>query len=1607
MRPISQHLTTAARLACLLLALAGLLPLAATPATAAVADQPGDSFASAVPCLTAEDSFATTCFADTIFSSPPADDPAGTRVGLATKSPLALLGTRGPRSSDRMRDGVGSVYGLAYDDGAHSGQRRLFMAAYTKRLSSFGPAGPGGVYVYNLGSSQIDWPQSFSVPDAGWGRTADGDLYDVGALAHVGRSGLGDMEISPDGRELFIVNLAARRIERYDITGTYPVRLAPLTVDDGRLDTNDALDAVWSQFRGRVWYSAALESGDRADTVPFALEFLPQAAGDEPLLFLGLTDTNRNGVRDNGRSAPVGSTHLHVVAYRVGSSAPQPWVHALSQNLDTPEVEGRMEGSRIAAWWGAEEYAGQRTRGWNPWHENLSAMPGLYDSALGYTVLYPQPLLADIEFTHGGQRMFLGLRDRTGDLVFAAAAPPGHHSTMAQGDTLVYNRSGAAWALATPARPGDPVNFDEPGRSFTPAPSDFFNDNIHSYPVGSDPVHVENHGGALATAIQGDGRTIAERIATTAIFGGRRSGLAFYGQEGGQVGALNTIISASPYAGGKAAALGDLEPLCTYAFVSGRVWHDRDGDGAQEPGEPGIPGVELELFRGDPATAPADATAITDSEGGYRFALPPNRAYRIRIDAGQRAAGGSLSGYRFTPARRAAGDTTRDSDAAEQFGYVEFEAIRPVPGAGTTGLALPAPAREQELANIDIGLTQLPGPGVIGDRVWQDLDGDGFQDAGEPGLPANLLAAMSFTLVPSPSTPIILPAPAAPQRLGDGRYRFTNLPPGSYAVRFGNLPTGYSVTRLSAGNGANDAIDSDAAAPALQTRFVPILSEAPVEERLDLGLVPDRTDLEVTLSASPSVLVGGAVTYTVTARNLSPSRQALSVSVGLDLPAGTGVAAASSLGGVTPAITGAPFAAGQRVTWATLAALNPGEARTATVSVTAPAALEPPSPAGTLVASAAGVTLSPETSTANNSATASTALVRPEVSITKSGPAAALAGDELSYSLTYHNSGSAPAAGVVVADPLPAGLAFVRFTANPGGACAYTQADRTVRCSLGSLAHLAPGNRGTVAFTARLDAASAATSVTNTATISTGTNGDSPANNSASLTSAIAWPDPGVSVELVAAQPQPPGASFPVGTRGELRVRYGNGLSAPPPGELLGTARSASLTVTLTSGDLALGPLPPGCSFAAPRVSCALGDLAPGAAGTLRFPIDLPATFAPDRLGATAAITTASPERPASLGDNTASAGLDIVRPNVFVDAAAPAGSVARGSVFWYTVEYGNIHRQAPALTRAADSVTLRVTLPPDVELLQAEAPPSRIEGRALTWELGRLAPRATGQVVLVVRARAGGSGPLRLDASVSTTTPGDSPLDNSASVTTAVVEPPSAIPQSAGVIALALRSELDPNSRDGDPLNGVVLAEGTRFSWPAGEILGLTPRLRELTIEGEADLPYPYAYRARVVGWSLRAVTAGDTSFDPAGADSRGRTGCRPGATPAARPSLLEGCTYGYVGGESLEAIRAPAPLREEQLRDQAAVYWTRPPAPPQRPGVYLYAVEPLGRAGVTVQVEVEIQIVNAAPGVIGGVPLPEEPLVPLPDPERRLFTERFEVTLIVPRSVVAPGGP
>lgn len=1481
-------------------------PLPPSPITAQTSNA---GFASAVACLDGDLSLATTCFADTIAAPVPANDPALVRITLSgVKQALAPIGTTtgGTKYRIAANSGIGSVYGLAYDDGAISGVRRLFAAAFTRRFTSFGPLGPGGVYEYRFDDGQ--WHPSFTVPDAGNDRS-DGDTDDDDILHDVGQTGLGDLEISPDGTTLYIVNLAARRIERYDISQASPIRLDPIPISLQTITANIPT---------------------QGDLRPFALEFAPLLQQDEsPRLFVGITDM----------ALPA----AYVLEWQVNTGT---WRKVLSQSLTTNELNNRLSGT----WYAyrlKQLYPDATFQGWYPWSDNFSRMLPIRSSS---EIYYPQPLLVDIEFSPDGQAMRLGFRDRTGDITFFNNPPARQFIAISQGDTLSYRLTNNQWQLELNDRPYDHTIDNNPSFLFRANATDWINDNRIMYD-GAPPPHIENHMGGIVDVPAASG----ELVVATNLFGLSAAGLGIYYLPERNRQFHITLIAPGT---SKSPGLGDLELLCTYAFVSGQLWHDTNGNGVRDASEPPLGGIKLEVV--EPVRSTVLGQVVTAADGSYTVAVPPNRALHLRVALSEFTAGRPLAGMIYAPVNAGA-DDSRDSDAHPVFGVVEFAGRHT--GNGVTGAALPLPLREATVRHVDIGLTRQFQPATIGDRVWHDLNRNGVQDNNEPGV-----AGVSLRLERLPgSAPAVSAYPRTTVSDGQGRYTFANLEPGQYRVVVADAK-GYAFAPFA--RGGNPQRDSDVDEQTGASAVI-VLNNGAIRSDIDVGLLSQpQTDLSIALSGTAEAVVGDELVYTVAYRNAG-NVAATNVTVRMGLPSGATFLSASR----------APSQSGATLIWQ-FARLEPNVTGTIAVRLRAPAAIG--ANLSQTVAATATISSNPaDSNPANNSASQQTRLTRAELSISKEAPAAVLSGDALFYTLRVVNRGSAPAANVTIADPLPAQVDFTSVLRAPAGTCRYEGAQHTLRCTISSIAP----NEEVIVSVQTKPRSTAADRLDNRATVTTTTAGDSPADNTATASTAHVRPNPAVSLAFV---PAPAAA----GEATELVVGYRN----------LGNGLARAVTVTVDAPSAAtITTLPPICQRNGYQLACVLGDVLPAASGELRIGLTLPATIAVDQLMAQATIATTTPELTAYQADNTASATVTIVRPNPFVQLRAPASIVGQGSVFAYTIDYGNLYRRRPAQTRAAANTVLELELPADVQLVGASRPPTSQTGRRLRWDLGTLNPQAAGSIEVVVQTSVPAGAVLPATARISTSTPADDPVDNVASLTINVTPPPSTIGAASGDLRVAIRSTLDPAANDANQTNGIYLSNGATIAWPAGEVLDLTPQLANLTFADE-PLPWPYAYQARVVGWSLAEVAVGGQRFDPRAADSRGMAGCRLGVRPLLTPQLLAGCIYRYLGGQSRDQLSASV-LRERDLDDQAHLYWSRPPAPAMRSDVYLYTADVLDHVQLTIQIELEVQIVNRAPGSIGGVPLPPVPVAPLPNPARQLVTGQIEITLLAPRSLVAPG--
>jgi uncharacterized repeat protein (TIGR01451 family) len=207
------------------------------------------------------------------------------------------------------------------------------------------------------------------------------------------------------------------------------------------------------------------------------------------------------------------------------------------------------------------------------------------------------------------------------------------------------------------------------------------------------------------------------------------------------------------------------------------------------------------------------------------------------------------------------------------------------------------------------------------------------------------------------------------------------------------------------------------------------------------SLVPfqNPADLAVTKSDAPDpVTAGNNLTYALNVTNHGPANAA-NVTVVDSLPPGVTFVSAN------PGSPTCVHVAG--VVTCDLGGLASGSSTSVAIVVAVPSATAH----GALLTNTASVSASePDPQMNNNAAAQTTGVIRrADLEITKTdGPDPVLAGGHLTYTLSVRNNGPSDASGVVVADALPAGVAFVSSTP---GSPDCTEAGGVVTCSLGGL----------------------------------------------------------------------------------------------------------------------------------------------------------------------------------------------------------------------------------------------------------------------------------------------------------------------------------------------------------------------------------------------------------------------------------------------------------------------------------------------------------------------------------------------------------------------------
>lgn len=252
---------------------------------------------------------------------------------------------------------------------------------------------------------------------------------------------------------------------------------------------------------------------------------------------------------------------------------------------------------------------------------------------------------------------------------------------------------------------------------------------------------------------------------------------------------------------------GDLDAgILSRTELGNFVWMDLDEDGIQDLLEPGVEGVKVNLLYddGNPVIVNGSAyTLTTDEDGLYMFTnlWPDDFIVEFELPSDR---------FIFSP-RNTGVDDAVDSDAHLATGQSPVVNL----------------ASGEKDYTLDAGLIELVS---VGDKLWDDQDNDGIQDATEPGY-----SGIIVHLLDGSDAPISVGGvPVTDTTDTNGNYLFEKLQPGTYKVKF-ELPAGYMFAKKNVVSGTA-ATDSDVD-PATGVTDAIVLLTATHNMNVDAGIV--------------------------------------------------------------------------------------------------------------------------------------------------------------------------------------------------------------------------------------------------------------------------------------------------------------------------------------------------------------------------------------------------------------------------------------------------------------------------------------------------------------------------------------------------------------------------------------------------------------------------------------------------------------------------------------------------------------------------------------------------------------------------------------------------
>lgn len=287
-----------------------------------------------------------------------------------------------------------------------------------------------------------------------------------------------------------------------------------------------------------------------------------------------------------------------------------------------------------------------------------------------------------------------------------------------------------------------------------------------------------------------------------------------------------TLLAAEPVKAGV-----EMVPPELRSVLTSQIWLDSDGNGQRDAGEAAVRGVRARIYQTSSGAAVMGASgepkvAVTSDSGELIFqGLKPHTEYTIRLDDPKNFTPtgplGNLSlGMQNNPnVLRGAGADAISAGLAVYGGDGTPEFTLTTGGPGT---------------EINANSFNIIQPATIGDLVWDDLNGNGVNEVGEPGV-----ADVRVTLIAADGQNVMSDTTDA-----GGKYLFTGVAPGLYTLAFDLSLLANARTFSPSHASGNPETDSDVDARGQTAPFV--AEEGDLMYDIDVGLsLPESTPASI------------------------------------------------------------------------------------------------------------------------------------------------------------------------------------------------------------------------------------------------------------------------------------------------------------------------------------------------------------------------------------------------------------------------------------------------------------------------------------------------------------------------------------------------------------------------------------------------------------------------------------------------------------------------------------------------------------------------------------------------------------------------------------------